>query len=221
MATRFAEGRTLDYTPGSAVSAGDEVVVGDTLGFANCDIAAGALGALSIDGVWTVTKVAGAATVDGEIAYRADDGSGWQASAAGATAYGKFVGDQESADTTCNVLLIPGIASGGVMTVTADTTLTAADSGKTISSVGAAGAVAVTLPPAVPGLEFDFYVGAVQELRPTPDGTDVIGLPSTGVAGAAGAYIAADAIGETCRLKCVVAGVWSPMGYAGTWAAQP
>ncbi|WP_417392031.1 DUF2190 family protein [Gimesia sp.] len=221
MGTFKTEGRFVKYTPTEATSAGTEVLVGKRFGFVPSDLAADQPGAIDTEGVWEVTKVAGAATVDGELAYRLDDGSGWQMSAAGATPYGKFVGDQESGDTTCRVELIPSLTNSGVMTITEDTTLTAADSGKTISSVGAAAAVAATLPAAVPGLEFDFYVGAVQELRPTPAGTDVIGLPSTGAAGAAGAYISANAVGETVRLKCMVAGVWSPLGYSGTWTVQP
>tara|TARA_R110002095_G_scaffold159306_2_gene138122 strand:+ start:3902 stop:4567 length:666 start_codon:yes stop_codon:yes gene_type:complete len=221
MGTFKTEGRYVKYTPTVATSAGTEVLVGKRFGFVPSDLAADQLGSIDTEGVWEVPKVTGAATVDGELAYRLDDGTGWQMSAAGATPYGKFVGDQESADTTCRVELIPSLTNSGVMTITEDTTLTVADSGKTISSVGAAGAVAATLPAAVPGLEFDFYVGAAQELRPTPAGTDVIGLPSTGVAGAAGAYITANAVGETCRLKCMVAGVWSPLGYSGTWTAAP
>ncbi len=224
MGTFNTEGRYIKYTPATAKSAGTEVLVGNRFGFVPSDLAANQLGAIDTEGVWKVTKVAGvagAATVDGELAYRLDDGSGWQMSAAAATPYGKFVGDQESADETCYIELIPSLTSGGVVTTTAALELTAADSGKTVSTVGAAGALAITLPPAVPGLEFDFYVGAAQELRPTPDGTDKIGLPSTGVAGVAGAYITANAVGETCRLKCMVAGVWSPLGWSGTWTAQP
>lgn len=41
---------TVDYTPGSAVTAGDVVVLGSIVGVATDDIAASALGALSVSG---------------------------------------------------------------------------------------------------------------------------------------------------------------------------
>ncbi len=75
------------------------------------------------------------------------------------------------------------------------------------------------MPAAVPGLRYRFYVGAAQELRIDPNGTETAGLPSTGVQQAAGAYLTANAAGETLDLQCVVAGTWSPFGYSGTWTA--
>jgi len=49
-----------DYTPGSAVAAGDVVVQGDMVGIATQDIAANALGALAVNnGVWTCPKDTG------------------------------------------------------------------------------------------------------------------------------------------------------------------
>jgi len=45
------DGRSIDYTPGTAVDAGDVVVVGNIIGIAKLDIAADALGALAVDGV--------------------------------------------------------------------------------------------------------------------------------------------------------------------------
>ncbi|MBR9800266.1 DUF2190 family protein [bacterium] len=56
-AVRFASGGEIDHTPDSAVSAGDVVVVGSNLvGIANRAIAASALGALAMEGVFTVVK---------------------------------------------------------------------------------------------------------------------------------------------------------------------
>ena len=103
---------------------------------------------------------------------------------------------------------------------TADDTLTAAESGSCHTNTGASGTVVLTLPAAVVGLEFFFGVGAAQALRLDPDGTETISLPSTGVPGAAGKYLAADAAGETVHLMCVVAGNWAVMGYTGTWTAE-
>jgi hypothetical protein len=109
--------------------------------------------------------------------------------------------------------------AGAVQTKTADYTVTAADSGRTFSTVGAGGTVVFSLPAAVPGLKYRFYVGAVQELRIDPNGSETMCLPSTGVIQAAGAYLTANAIGETVDIQCVVAGSWAAFGYAGTWTA--
>lgn len=105
---------------------------------------------------------------------------------------------------------------------TADDTLTAAEMyGSVHTSVGASGTVVLTLPAAVVGMNAMFRVGAAQELRLDPDGTEVISLPSTGVPGAAGKYLTANADGETVHLVCTKAGQWNVMGYTGTWTAEP
>lgn len=109
--------------------------------------------------------------------------------------------------------------TGATVTKTADYTVTTADNGKTFSTAGASGTVVFAMPAAVPGLRYRFYVGAAQELRIDPNGTETAGLPSTGVQQAAGAYLTANAAGETLDLQCVVAGTWSPFGYSGTWTA--
>lgn len=113
-----------------------------------------------------------------------------------------------------------GIPAAGTLTKTADYTITAADSGKTFDSTGASGTITGALPAAVPGLDYYFRVGAAQQHRVDPNGTETISLPSTGVAGAAGKYLVADAAGETVHLKCIVAGTWSVVGYTGTWTAE-
>ncbi len=73
------DGKAVDYTPGSAVSAGDVVVQGDLVGIAKLDIAANALGALAVEGVFDLPKATGGGT----------------AIAAGATVYWD-VGDTEA-----------------------------------------------------------------------------------------------------------------------------
>ena len=61
MATRFVhDGNSIDYTPGSAVTAGDVVVQGELVGVAKVDIAANALGALAVTGVFDFPKATGA-----------------------------------------------------------------------------------------------------------------------------------------------------------------
>lgn len=103
---------------------------------------------------------------------------------------------------------------------TADDTLTEAESGSVHTTVGASGTVVFTLPAAVVGLQYYFRVGAAQELRIDPDGTETIALPSTGVQGAAGKYLTANADGETVHIVCDKAGQWSVYGFTGTWTAE-
>ena len=56
------EGNQIDYTPGAAVAAGDVVVQGDLIGVAKQAIAANALGALAVDGVFDFPKATGVGT---------------------------------------------------------------------------------------------------------------------------------------------------------------
>ncbi len=63
MSARFIhEGKSIDYTPGSAVDAGDVVVQDDLIGIAKLDIAAGQLGALAVVGVFDFPKDTGGGT---------------------------------------------------------------------------------------------------------------------------------------------------------------
>ena len=108
------DGRSIDHTPSSAVAAGDVVVQGDLVGVAKLDIAADALGALAVTGVFDLPKSAGQgkAIAAGKKVYwdatnkiateSADDGG------TPATAYpylGKTVKAAVDADTTVRVRL--------------------------------------------------------------------------------------------------------------------
>ncbi len=70
-ATFVQEGASIDYTPGSAVSAGDVIVQEDLVGVAKLDIAANALGALATEGVFDFPKAttSGSAISAGEECY--------------------------------------------------------------------------------------------------------------------------------------------------------
>lgn len=103
---------------------------------------------------------------------------------------------------------------------TADDTLGVAESGSVHTNTGAAGTITFSLPAAVVGLEYFFAVGAAQQLRIDPNGTETIALPSTGVQGAAGKYLVADAVNESVHLMCTVAGTWTAFGFTGTWTAE-
>jgi hypothetical protein len=113
-----------------------------------------------------------------------------------------------------------GRALLGVEAHTAGDTLTASESGSVHTNTGASGAVTIVLPAATVGLRYTFAVGAAQQLRIDPNGTETISLPSSGVPGAAGKYLVADAIGETVQLACLIAGNWAVLGYTGTWTAE-
>lgn len=113
-----------------------------------------------------------------------------------------------------------GNAPKGVQHHTAADTLKAGECGTVHTNKGAAGTIALTLPPATVGLFFYFYVGAAQILQIEPAAGEQISLPSTGVPEAADDYIAADAIGETVHLMCCEAGKWAVMGFTGTWTGQ-
>lgn len=103
---------------------------------------------------------------------------------------------------------------------TAADTLTSAEYGSVHTTVGASGTVVLTVPAATVGMHYYFYVGAAQELRIEPNGSETISLPSTGVPGAGGKYLTANAAGESVHIVCAVAGSWSVMGYTGTWTAE-
>ncbi len=133
---------------------------------------------------------------------------------------GLLVADKTDGQTTALVDLNTLPPVGAVLTKTADYTVLAGQSGSTLTNTGASGTITYALPAAVPGLRFTARVSVAQQLRLDPNGTETISLPSTGVPGAAGKYLVADAIGETVELFCAVAGSWSVLGCTGTWTAE-
>ena len=87
MATNYVQdGVVVDHIAGSAISAGDVVVMGNIIGVALEDIANGAVGPVQIDGVFDVPKVTAAVIAQGESliydvsASAFDDGSATPAS---------------------------------------------------------------------------------------------------------------------------------------------
>jgi hypothetical protein len=129
--------------------------------------------------------------------------------------------DDDGVWVNVGVAPLEGIGRKRPVLVDADgATLTPALSGGVISNAGAAGAAVFALPPAVVGLDYTFVVEAAQELRIDPNGTETIALPSSGVQGAAGKYLTADAVGEKVHLVCLTAGTWDVEHYSGTWTAE-
>lgn len=62
-ATFLNRGDYIDYTPGSLVSAGDVIVQEDLIGIATAPIAANALGALAVTGVFDIAKASGSSAI--------------------------------------------------------------------------------------------------------------------------------------------------------------
>jgi len=112
--------RYIDWTngTGSAVSAGDVVVLGSALiGIAVDDIANGAVGVLDTEGIWYVPAINTSAFTVGEILY-------WDASAkkasdaeAGLPVLGVCVAAKAESGTTCYVAInranVHGVPAGG------------------------------------------------------------------------------------------------------------
>lgn len=126
--------------------------------------------------------------------------------------------------TTYTGSTVNGAGSMPVETKTADYTVVAGqDQGKTFNTVGAGGTVVFSLPAATVGQRYGFLVGAAQELRIDPNGNETIALPETGVQGAAGKYLTANAAGEYVVLECMIAGTWTAIAgtqKSGVWTAE-
>jgi hypothetical protein len=98
--------------------------------------------------------------------------------------------------------------------------LTAATSNGVYTNEGAEGEATFILPASAVGMEYYFYVLEAQELRIDPNGTETIGLPSSGAQQAAGKYITANAAGEYVHILCATAGQWETLDYRGTWDVE-
>lgn len=108
-ASYVAPGNKLDYTPGSAVDAGDVVVLGSCVCVADDDIAANTLGAVSCSGVWRLPCHSGATAAQGALINWYATSSIAHASTGVAAGY--LAKARAAADTTVDVLLDPSAAS--------------------------------------------------------------------------------------------------------------
>lgn len=103
MASYVQKGDLLEYTPASAVEAGDVVVIGSLVAVATQDIAANAKGTVAIDGVWSLPCASGATGAQGSaINWYATSGV---AHASTGTAAGYLAKARAAADTTVDVKL--------------------------------------------------------------------------------------------------------------------
>jgi predicted RecA/RadA family phage recombinase len=97
------KGDILDYTPASAVAAGEVVVLGVLVGVAPRPIAANALGAVAVEGVFALPCATGATGAQGSaINWYATSGV---ADATTGIAAGKLAKARAAADTTVHVIL--------------------------------------------------------------------------------------------------------------------
>ena len=103
------DGHSIDYTPGSDVSAGDVIVQGDLVGIAKLNIVANALGVLAVAGVFDFPKTAGsgeAIAVGAKVYWDVGDAVAKTDDESGANMYiGKTVAAAGDNDTTVRVRL--------------------------------------------------------------------------------------------------------------------
>jgi predicted RecA/RadA family phage recombinase len=100
------EGAAIDYTPTSAVSAGDVIVQTDLIGIAKLPIAANTLGALAIEGVFDVVKT-NVAVNAGQMIYW-DAANQYATTSSSGTKYmGKAVRAAAAGDARVRVKLSP------------------------------------------------------------------------------------------------------------------
>jgi hypothetical protein len=125
------------------------------------------------------------------------------------------------ADATADrTFTIPDAATGylSIQSVTAHTAtgnITAAESfGGTVTNTGAGGAIVLTLPVAVVGMEVTVYLTAAQDVNVNPqDGASILALTD-----AAGDAISSDAtIGSGLTLRALSTTTWGALYRQGTW----
>lgn len=104
MADYYADGDLVDYTPGSAVAAGDVVVLNDLVTVAPRPIVANKLGAVAVEGIFKLPKASGAIG-QGAIVYWDSANSNVTTTSSGNKRAGKAAEAAASGDATVKVLL--------------------------------------------------------------------------------------------------------------------
>lgn len=103
------DGHAVDHTPAAVVAAGDVVVQGELVGIAKTPIAANALGAIAVRGVFDVAKATGASTAitAGALCYWDATGQVATVDAAGGTnkLLGKAIAAAGDDDATVRIRL--------------------------------------------------------------------------------------------------------------------
>ena len=103
MASYFQKGDVVDHTPAAALAAGEVVVIGSLVGVAPVAVAANALGALAVEGVYSMPCATGSTGAQGSaINWYAASGV---ADAATGVAAGKLAKARVATDTSVHVIL--------------------------------------------------------------------------------------------------------------------
>ena len=215
-ATFVQTGNAIDYTPSSAVSAGDVIVIGSkTIAIAKLDIAANTLGALASRGVFDGAKATGAISLGDAIYWDADGdpvggeaGSGaFTTTAAGNLYAGRAVAAALEADTTVRFEL-------------RETDILNAGLANAIADPGDAGAIAVTrsgtCPLVTAGAETrtladPSFAGQQVSLGLKTDGGDCVVTVASGVNVTGNNTLTFDTAGEHILLAAI------EVGAALTW----
>ncbi|GJQ27313.1 MAG: hypothetical protein HBSAPP02_23450 [Phycisphaerae bacterium] len=104
-ATFVHDGAAIDYTPGGNIAAGEVVVIGELVGVAKTPIAANALGALAVEGIFDFAKATGGGTAisAGANVYWDDTNNVATTTASGNKLIGKCVKAAADGDATVRV----------------------------------------------------------------------------------------------------------------------
>ncbi len=236
-ATFVHDGKSIDYTPGAAVSAGDVVVQNDLVGIAKLDIAAGVLGALATRGVFDVAKDDDGTT--GTV-FAAGQGVYWDVAntlatpePAGNTYMGITAAAAAKTAATVRVILqqdvggdeeLPAAMQGLTFEDVDDNkTLDIQDVGKVVNVT--ADAKTITLPATAAGLRFVIRCGAADGtvgVAVSPNASDkIMGADLAGVDDKDRLLVKATAkLGDYIVLSYGGATGWLVEAEVGTWSAE-
>ena len=101
----ISDGLLIDFTPASAIAAGEVVVQGDLIGIASRAIAANQRGSLCVRGVFDCTKNTGVAYTVGLLLYWDNTNKVVTTTASGNKLLGKVVAAALTTDVTVRVLV--------------------------------------------------------------------------------------------------------------------
>ncbi len=113
---------------------------------------------------------------------------------------------------------VPSPTSIVTITKTTNYSILSGDNGKRFNNIGAGGAVALALLPAVANFQTAGGVLAAQYLRFTADGTDVIHYGGTD--SAPGGYIRSNQVGAFLQIEAHGTGEWIVSADSGSWSVD-
>jgi len=191
-ATTYSDDGTIDYTPGSAVTAGDVVVLGGIIGIATSDIAAGAKGSLSVEGIKKVPKTTAAWIVGLPVHWDSvgdPDGGTADTGAANQLGVGRYMGLATIAAASgddygyVNLNVPSNLLAVSAVTAAGSTIADAAALSEGLNVVtGADGTKGVLLPVAAPGMQVYIKGVTAGVLKVYPQSGSVINALSASAA---------------------------------------